>query len=108
MTHAHAAARKCIKSVTELNMQIFSSPWLIVAVVCLLGLATYAALLWRRVGLAEQQRQQQHAKQKAQRHDDLIILAEGLADNMHNQHDLKSNRVFCITTPPYIQLNIMI
>lgn len=58
-------------------MQIFSSPWLIVAVVCLLGLATYAALLWRRVGLAEQQRQQQRAQQKAQRHDDLIILSEG-------------------------------
>ena len=58
-------------------MQIFSSPWLIAAAACVLGLIIYAGLLWRRVGLAEQQRQQQRAQQKAQRHADLSILAEG-------------------------------
>ena len=58
-------------------MQIFSNPWLIAAAACVLGLIIYAGLLWRRVGLAEQQRQQQRAQQKPQRHADLIILAEG-------------------------------
>ncbi len=56
---------------------MLSSPWLIVAAACVLGLAAYATLLWRRVWQTQQQRQQQLAEQKAQRHDDLIVLAEG-------------------------------
>ena len=58
-------------------MQSFSSIWLIIAAVCILSLAVYAALLWRRVWRTQQQRLQQRAEQKAQRHDDLIVLANG-------------------------------
>lgn len=65
------------KNATVLNVQTLSSIWLIAAVVCILGLAVYATVLWRRVGQAEQQRQQQYAEQKRQRHDDLIVLANG-------------------------------
>ena len=56
---------------------MFSSPWLIAAAVCVLSLAIYAAFLWRRVWQAEQQRKQASAEQKLQRHDDLIVLANG-------------------------------
>lgn len=77
MTPAHVVARKNTRSVTELNVQMLSSPWLIVAAACVLGLAAYATLLWRRVWQTQQHRQQQLAEQKAQRHDDLIVLAEG-------------------------------
>lgn len=56
---------------------MLSNSWLIIAAACVLGLAAYAALLWRRVWQAQQQRQQQLVEQKAQRHNDLIVLAEG-------------------------------
>ena len=58
-------------------MQTLSSVWLLVAAVCIIALAAYAALLWRRVWLSQQQRQQQLSEQKAQRHNDLIVLANG-------------------------------
>lgn len=77
MILAHVAVRKNTKSATVLDMQTLSSVWLIAAAVCILGLAAYAAFLWRRVWHSQQQRLQQRAEQKAQRHDDLIILANG-------------------------------
>ena len=58
-------------------MQTLSGVWLLVAAVCILALAAYAALLWRRVWLSQQQRQQQLSQQKAQRYNDLIVLANG-------------------------------
>ncbi len=77
MIPAHAVARKNTKNATALNMQSLSSVWLIVAAVCIIGLAAYAALLWRRVWRTQQQRLQQRTEQKIQRHDDLIVLANG-------------------------------
>ncbi|MDY0249709.1 MAG: DUF2489 domain-containing protein [Pseudomonas sp.] len=77
MIRAHAAVRKNTKNVTVSDMQTLSSAWLIAATVCILALAAYAAFLWRRVWQSQQQRLQQHAAQKAQRHDDLIVLANG-------------------------------
>ena len=58
-------------------MQTLSGVWLLVAAVCILALAAYAALLWRRVWLSQQQREQQLSQQKAQRRNDLIVLANG-------------------------------
>ena len=77
MILAHVAVRKNTKSVTEPNVQTFSNVWLLAGAVCILGLAAYAAILWRRVWQAKQQRQQQLSLQKAQRHDDLIVLSNG-------------------------------
>ncbi|NLC99496.1 MAG: DUF2489 domain-containing protein [Gammaproteobacteria bacterium] len=58
-------------------MQTFSTGWLIAAAVCVLALAVYAALLWRKVWQAQQHKQQQQAEQKRLRRDDLIVLANG-------------------------------
>jgi Tfp pilus assembly protein PilN len=77
MILARVAARKNTKSATELNVQTFSNVWLLAGAVCILGLAAYAAILWRRVWQTKQQRQQQLSLQKSQRHDDLIVLSNG-------------------------------
>ena len=77
MILAHATVVKNTKNVTVFNVQILSSTWLIIAAVCILALAAYAGLLWRRVWLTEQQRKQLQAEQKQLRHDDLIVLATG-------------------------------
>lgn len=58
-------------------MQTFPTGWLIAAAVCVLALAVYAALLWRKVWQAQQHKQQQQAEQKRLRRDDLIVLANG-------------------------------
>ncbi len=75
--HAHAAVKKNTKSVTALNVQTFSNIWLLVAAACILGLAAYATVLWRKVWQAEQQRRQRSSEQKQQRRDDLMVLANG-------------------------------
>lgn len=58
-------------------MQTFATGWLLAGATCILGLAAYAASLWRRVWLAKQQREQQLSVQKKQRHEDLLVLANG-------------------------------
>ncbi len=77
MIHAHVAVRKNTKNVTVLDMQTLSSVWLIAAAVCILALGAYATMLWRRVWHTKQQHLQQLIEQKKQRHDDLIVLANG-------------------------------
>lgn len=75
--HARAIAVKSTKNVTVHKMQTFSTSWLIAAVVCILALAVYAALLWRKVWQTQHNYQQQQAEQKRLRRDDLIVLANG-------------------------------
>ena len=77
MILAHVAVRKNTKSATELNVQTLSNAWLIAGAVCIIGLAAYAAFLWRRVGQVKQQREQQLSLQKKQRQADLVVLANG-------------------------------
>lgn len=77
MIHALVAVRKSTKNVTVPNVQTSSSMWLIVATVCVIGLAGYATLLWRRVWQAQRLEQARQAQQKRQRRDDLIVLANG-------------------------------
>lgn len=56
-----------------LNMLMFS---MVFGAVFILALAVYSLILWRRVWLSEQQRQQQRIAQKKQLHDDLLILTD--------------------------------
>ncbi len=60
-------------------MQTFATGWLLAGAACILGLAAYAALLWRRVWLAKQQREQQLSVQKKQRHEDLLVFSQWLS-----------------------------
>lgn len=73
MIHAHVAVRKNSKNVTVLDMLMLT---MVGGSVFILALAAYSIILWRRLLKTEKKRKQQHAVQKKQLHDDLIVLTD--------------------------------